>query len=177
MVQALSFGNNLIKFNNYVLDAPKPPIYLTPMTSFTWPSMSDGCFTVNGNTVTCYGVGGWNEVLYKTLTVEESGDYTLELDWTSSTGLTFWSGASYQRKFGLWFDTSLNVNYDGGYQGAMAQGILMQDYNDTSVITKSQTATISLTAGTTYYVWLSYSVLDDNRNQTIEFTKCKLTKV
>lgn len=149
---------------------------LTPMTTFTWPSMSNGCFTINSNIVNCYGVSGWKEVLYKTVTVAETGDYTLELDWTSSTGLTFWSGASYQRKFGLWFDTSLNLTLDNNYQGAMAQGILMQDYNDTSVITKSQTATLNLTAGTTYYVWLSYSVLDDARNQTIEFTKLKLTK-
>ena len=179
MTQALSFGNNLLKFGNYALDAtsvPNPFIDLTPMTTFTWPSMSNGCFTVNGNTVNCYGVGGWKEVLYKTLTVEETGNYTLELDWTSSTGLTFWSGASYQRKFGLWFDTSLYLTYDSSYQGAMAQGILMQNSNNTSVITKSQTATISLTAGTTYYVWFSYSVLADERNQTIEFTKLRLVK-
>jgi len=155
----------------------EPPILLTPMTTFAWPSMSNGCFTINGNTVTCRGVNGFKELLYKTFTVEESGDYTLELDWTSPTGLTLAApNDDYWNRFGLYIDTSLRINYDGGYQGAMSQGIIMQRSNDTSVITKSQSTTVSLTANTTYYIWLSYSILADNRNQTIEFTKLQLVK-
>ena len=179
-LQKLQFNNRTIltsSRDSFVAFNPGSKyIDLLPMTTFTWPSMSNGCFTVNNNVVTCYGVGGWKEVLYKTLTVETTGSYTLELYWTSSTGLTFWSGSSSQRQFGLWFDTSLDLTKNGDYQGAMAQGILMQDSNNTSVITKSQTATINLTAGTTYYIWFSYSVLADYRNQTIEFNRIRLVK-
>jgi hypothetical protein len=140
--------------------------------------MSNGCFTVIDNNVNCYGINGFKELLYKTFTVNETSDYLLELDWTSQTGLTLAApNDNYWNRFGLYIDTSLNVNYDGGYQGAMSQGIIMQRSNDTSVITKSQTATVSLVANTTYYLWLSYSILADGRNQNIDFTKMQLTEV
>lgn len=153
-------------------------IDLRPMSDWSIAPKSVSTLTVtNDNTVICNGVGDWNELIYRTITVNDTGSYTLSLKWTAPNGLDFWSSTVNMRQFGLWFDTSLSIDYTGGYEGARSQGILMQNADSVSSIHKEQTATINLTAGVTYYVWLSYGTLEDYKEQPITYEEITLTKV
>lgn len=161
----------ILGYNDSIID-------LRPMSDWIIAPKSVSTITViNDNTVICNGIAGWNELIYRTLTVNETGSYTLSLKWTAPNGLDFWSYSSSERQFGLWFDTTLNVNTTDTYEGARSQGILMQNADNFSSIHKEQTATINLTAGVTYYVWLSYSTLADYKEQPITYEELTLTKV
>lgn len=178
-----SLNGSFMKIGSTFLAVPLPPtvINLKPMSGWTIAPVSVEAgvqFTLTDDSVTLYGVGGWKELLYTTITVEESGDYKFDLDWTAPQGLDFWSRNSYERYFGMYIDTSLNTTDDlAGYPGARSQGIVMYDHDNFNEINMSQSTTVHLNAGTTYYVWLSYGTLEDLKNQEVIFHKVTLTKL
>lgn len=154
-------------------------INLLPMSDWTIApkSVSNNTINVtNSNTLNLYGVGGWNELIYRRYQPTESGTYNFNIKWAAPTGLDFWSGSSYQRQLGVWFDTSLNISNDN-YEGNRSQGILMYDHDNWgTAISLEQTGTVTLDSSTNYYIWISLGTLEDYKSQIITFTEMKLEK-
>lgn len=149
-----------------------------PMTTWTKPSKSTNTLTITDNRVQIKGAGGWQELLYRTFSATAAGTYKLSMDWTAPNGLTFWSNQASYRNCGLWVSTSLTATQTARYEGRTGTGILMQNVNNTSPITKSQTANISIQANKTYYLWFSFGTLNDGvSNMYIDFDKLTFERV
>lgn len=149
-----------------------------PMTTWTKPSKSTNTIIINDNRVQIKGTGGWQELLYRTFSTTAAGTYKLSMDWTAPNGLTFWSNAASYRNCGLWVSTALTATQTARYEGPTGTGILMQNVNNTSPITKSQTANISIRANKTYYLWFSFGTLNDGvSNMYIDFNKLTFVRV
>ena len=158
-------------------------INLLPMSTWTIApkSVSNNTITVtNSNTLNLYGVGNWNELIYRRYQPDESGTYKFSLKWNAPTGLDFWNNESdaYRRQLGVWFDTSLSISSIAGYEGNRSQGILMYDHDNWgTAISLEQTGTVTLDSSINYYVWISLGTLEDYKTQIITFTEMKLEKV
>jgi len=158
-------------------------INLLPMSAWTIApkSVSNNTINVtNNNTLNLYGVGNWNELIYRRYQPTESGNYTFSLKWNAPTGLDFWNSNSSDsyRKLGVWFDTSLSINTTNTYEGSRSQGILMYNHDNWgTAISMEQTGTVNLNSNTNYYIWISLGTLEDYKSQIITFTEMKLTKV
>lgn len=149
-----------------------------PMTTWTKASKSNNTLIITNNRVQIKGVANWNELLYRTFSTTAAGTYKLSMDWTAPNGLTFWSKTASYRNCGLWVSTTLTASKTNSYEGPTGTGILMQNSNNTSKITKSQTANISIQANKTYYLWFSFGTLADGvSNMYIDFNKLTFEKV
>lgn len=157
---------------------PEPSgITLLPLSSWTIAPKSSSTITItNSNTININGTSNWNELIYTRFQPSESGTYTFNISWSAPSGLDFWSSSAYNRKLGVWFDTSLNIS-NNDYEGNRNQGILMYDSDNTSAISLSQTGTLTLDSSTNYYVWMSLGTLEYYKLQIISFTEMSLTKV
>lgn len=159
-----------------------PYIDLLPMSSWTIaPKSSSTVWVTNNNTVNINGIGGWNELIYMTYIPYESGTYLFTLKWNAPS-IDFWNNdqSSYgesQRHLGVWFDTSLDIDSSYSYEGSMSQGIWMYDHDTSSPVSGNQTANLTLTADTMYYVWISLGTLEDYTEQSITFTEMNIRKV
>ena len=148
-----------------------------PMTTWTKAPKSTNTLIISGNRVQIKGINFWNELLYRTFSTTAAGTYKLSMDWTAPNGLTFWSDSASYRNCGLWVSTSLTATMNNTYEGPTGTGILMQDVNNTSPITKSQTANIPIEANKTYYLWFSFGTLNDGvSNMYIDFDKLTFEK-
>lgn len=146
--------------------------------AWTKPPKSTDTLIITDNRVEIKGVTFWNELLYRTFSTTEGGTYKLSMDWTAPNGLTFWSDTASHRNCGLWVSTALTATQTERYEGPTGTGILMQNVNNTSPITKSQTANISIQANKTYYLWFSFGTLNDGvSNMYIDFDKLTFEKV
>ena len=149
-----------------------------PMTTWTKASKSTDTLIITDNRVQIKGVTLWNELLYRTFSTTAAGTYKLSMDWTAPNGLTFWSDSASYRNCGLWVSTALTTATTNSYEGPTGTGILMQNVNNTSPITKSQTANISIQANKTYYLWFSFGTLNDGvSNMYIDFDKLTFERV
>lgn len=158
---------------------PDPGINLLPMSEWTIApkSISNNTITVtNNNTLNLYGVGNWNELIYRRYQPEESGTYNFSIKWTAPLGLDFWSPNSSTSYLGVWFDTTLNISRTYTYEGNRSQGITMYREDNSNPITLEQTETVTLDSSTNYYIWISLGTLEDLKTQIITFTEMKLEK-
>lgn len=174
-------GIRPLVINRNIVD---PYIDLLPMSSWSIAPKSQTKPTVwvtNNNTVNIAGIGGWNELIYMTYIPYESGTYLFTLKWNAPS-IDFWNNdqSSYgesQRHLGVWFDTSLDIDSSYSYEGSMSQGIWMYDHDTSSPVSGNQTANLTLTADTMYYVWISLGTLEDYTEQSITFTEMNIRKV
>lgn len=182
----------MIKFNgrqilkngwgiNYT-EPPEPPgLSLLPMSSWTIAPKSitnNTVWVTDNNTVHINGVGDWNELIYTTYTPAKNVQYELTVKWNAPS-LDFWNSqaSTSLRQLGVWFDTELNLYRTNSYEGSMSQGVLMYDHDTLNPVSIEGTSTINLTAGTTYYVWISLGTLEDYKEQTISFTDIRLKEL
>ena len=185
-IMKLQYNNRTIlvpsrdAYVSYIPEEPTPSgINLLPMSSWTIApkSVSNNTVTViDDNTLNLYGVGNWNELIYRRYQPEESGTYTFSIKWNAPYGLDFLSPNTSNGYLGVWFDTSLNISRTSGYEGSRSQGILMYTQDISTSLSLEQTGTVNLDSSTNYYVWISLGTLEDYKTQRITFTEMKLEK-
>lgn len=170
-------------------DPPPPePTYtdLGPFNTWTIPPRCTDCLTYFGdNTVRLYGKGGYEEVIDRSLTVDESGTYKISYDYDIPVIKYYSMYESDVMHFGIYISTVQPPQIGGDlYQyarysrgncnGADIVGNSAQtQYPGSGHIEYEYT----LSANTTYWLWLPFGNCEDNMEMFFTFKNIRLTKV
>ena len=153
------------------------PIVIDNLPLSNWTIVNTDTLSINGDTITQLGIGGWYESMFVPFTVAETGSYKISYDYNITTAKV---GNHGTYGFGLWLTTN-NPNVSGTDQSSF--------YNDSSNRTgfvigvqnedisgKHGKATfdVNLVAGTTYYLWYPGAALDDGTTYTLTFTNIRV---
>lgn len=138
-----------------------------------WTIVNTNTLSINGDTVTQLGVGGWYESMFVSFTVPETGSYKISYDY-NITNAKVGNHGTYG--FGLWLTTNNpNVTGDAQYNFYMDNnnhtgGNIGSQGEDISGKSGNISFTTTLNAGTTYYLWYPGAALDDGTTYTLSFT-------
>lgn len=153
------------------------PIVVDSLPLSNWTIVNTNTLSINGDTITQLGIGGWYESMFVSFTVPENGSYKISYDYNITTAKV---GSHGTYGFGLWLTTN-NPNVSGTDQSnfysnaANRTGSLIGVQNE-DISGKHGTATFNanLTAGTTYYLWYPGAALDDGTTYTLTFTNIRI---
>lgn len=138
-----------------------------------WTIVNTNTLSINGDTITQLGVGGWYESMFVSFTVPETGSYKISYDY-NITNAKVGNHGTYG--FGLWLTTNNpNVTGDAQYNFYMntdnhTGGNIGSQGEDISGKSGNISFTTTLNAGTTYYLWYPGAALDDGTTYTLSFT-------
>ena len=138
-----------------------------------WTIVNTNTLSINGDTITQLGVGGWYESMFVSFTVPETGSYKISYDY-NITNAKVGNHGTYG--FGLWLTTNNpNVTGDSQYNFYMntdnhTGGNIGSQGEDISGKSGNISFTTTLNAGTTYYLWYPGAALDDGTTYTLSFT-------
>jgi hypothetical protein len=159
------------KYNNKLLQF-RSPIIVNALPLTSWTIVNTNTLTVQNNTITQLGVGGWYESMYKSFTVPTTGSYLIEYDYIITKAKV---GSHGTYGFGLWLTTN-NPNVSGADQSSFYSN--SANRTGSNIGTQNETLdgksghvsySVSLTAGTTYYLWYPGAALDDGTTYTLSF--------
>ena len=138
-----------------------------------WTIVNTNTLSINGDTVTQLGVGGWYESMFVSFTVPETGSYKISYDYNITKAKV---GNHGTYGFGLWLTTNNpNVTGDAQYNFYMDSnnhtgGNIGSKGEDISGKSGTISFITTLNAGTTYYLWYPGAALDDGTTYTLSFT-------
>jgi hypothetical protein len=133
--------------------------------------------SINGDTITQLGVGGWYESMFVSFTIPISGSYKISYDYNITKAKV---GNHGTYGFGLWLTTNNpNVTGDAQYNFynnvANRTGALIGAQNEDLTGKQGKVSfNVDLIAGTTYYLWYPGAALDDGTTYTLTFTNINL---
>jgi hypothetical protein len=153
------------------------PIVIDSLPLSMWTIVNTNTLSINSDTITQLGIGGWYESMFVSFTVPESGSYKISYDY-NITNAKVGNHGTYG--FGLWLTTN-NPNVSGDAQSSFYSNVA----NRTGSIIGGQNENISgkhgtasfnanLIAGTTYYLWYPGAALDDGTTYTLTFTNIRI---
>ena len=153
------------------------PIVVDSLPLSNWTIVNTNTLSVNGDTVTQLGIGGWYESMFVSFIVSESGSYKISYDYNITTAKI---GSHGTYGFGLWLTTN-NPNVSGVDQSnfysneSNRTGSLIGVQNE-DISGKHGTVNfnVNLNAGTTYYLWYPGAALDDGTTYTLNFTNIRV---
>lgn len=156
---------------------------LGPINTWTIPSTTTDVVSYSGtNTISLNGKGGHYETCYKSFTVSKSGSYTISYDYDLPT-INFYGTGSNHMHFGIYITTNQPPGGDMSTWSDYSTG----NCNGTDICGPSSqyntpgTGHISfnytLTAGTTYYLWIPMMNLADGVQTYLTFTNLNVKSV
>ena len=156
---------------------------LGPINTWTIPSTTTDVVSYSGtNTISLNGKGGHYETCYKSFTVSKSGSYTISYDYDLPT-INFYGTTASHMHFGIYITTNqppggdMNTYSDystGNCNGTDICGPSSQ-YNTPG--TGHISFNYTLTAGTTYYLWIPMMNLADGVQTYLTFTNLNVKSV
>ena len=138
-----------------------------------WTIVDTGQLSINGNTITQNGVGGWCESMYISFTVPETGSYEISYDYDIANAVV---GGHGTYGFGLWLTTNNpHVTGDAQYNfyanSNNRNGPIIGNTNQNiSGMKGHKSYKTTLNAGTTYYLWYPGAALNDGTTFTLSFS-------
>lgn len=145
-----------------------------------WTIVNANTISVNGDTVTQLGIGGWYESMYISFTVPETKKYEISYDYNITTAQV---GDHGTHGFGLWLTTN-DPNVSGSTQESFYNNADNRHGNiigSNSEVLNGKSGTekfsILLNANTTYYLWYPGAALADGVTQTLSFTNIMISDV
>lgn len=187
-VNMLKYNGSILKVNNgqsVIGSVTFSPTYidLGPINTWIIPSTTTDVVSYSGtNTISLNGKGGHYEICYKPFTVSDSGSYTISYDYNLPT-INFYGTGSSHMHFGIYITTNqppggdMNTYSDystGNCNGTDICGPSSQ-YNTPG--TGHISFNYTLTAGTTYYLWVPMMNLADGVQTYLTFTNIRCTAV
>lgn len=154
-----------------------------PINTWTIPSTTTDVVSYSGtNTISLNGKGGHYEICYKAFTVNKTGSYTISYDYDLPTVNFYGTGSSHMH-FGIYITTNQPPGGDMGTWSDYSTG----NCNGTDICGPSSqynspgtghiSFNYSLTAGTTYYLWVPMMNLADGVQTYLTFTNLNVKSV
>lgn len=156
-----------------------PSKNLGPLNTWTIPSTTTDVVSYSSeNTIRLKGKGGHYEICYKAFSVEKTGTYTISYDYNLPT-VNFYGTNAEHMYFGIFITTNQPPGGDMATWSAYSTG----NCNGYAICGPSSQYNTpgeghveynyNLTAGTTYYLWISMMNLADGVETFLTFTNLK----
>lgn len=157
---------------------------LGPINTWTIPSTTTDVVSYSGtNTISLNGKGGHYETCYKSFTVSKSGSYTISYDYDLPNINFYGNSDSNYMHFGIYITTTQppggNMSSYASYTSGNCNGTDIcgpsSQYNTPG--TGHISFNYTLTAGTTYYLWIPMMNLADGVQTYLTFTNLNVKSV